>query len=245
MRKWICSMIIVVLSLTITEAIGQVIVERDVDTVARKINIGPNRQFYFQTVMGYGLVASRAEQGAKVNWWSTQFHYGFRFKWKLWRHQSLLSELYYINDRYVINQKQVKGLPIDAVSHKRERISTNSLSLLLGHRFVYSNKGNVSGNYFDVGVYGSWAFWAANVYVDQFAYANDPRGKMIRSKTRWSQPNYLNDLNYGFYARFGSEGIAIWARYRYSDLIKDTSQPAINYPELPRLFIGLEVAVPE
>jgi hypothetical protein len=147
-------MIIVVLSLTITEAIGQVIVERDVDTVARKINIGPNRQFYFQTVMGYGLVASRAEQGAKVNWWSTQFHYGFRFKWKLWRHQSLLSELYYINDRYVINQKQVKGLPIDAVSHKRERISTNSLSLLLGHRFVYSNKGNVSGNYFDVGVYG-------------------------------------------------------------------------------------------
>lgn len=228
----------VLFALLLTAAAAQDI-HVTVDTTQTISNIGPNRRFHLDHCVGAGFIAGPEERGASTNWWSSSVSYSVRGKLKLWSWEALVVDFGYRYDRYSIDQKSVKRLPIATLAHQRERISVSNLSFAFCNRISLAKHGNVLGRYIDFGVYGDWAFRATNVYLDQYYDSNSPAGR-TRIKTKNSRLNYVQPFNYGVVFRWGSDDASLFGMWRMNDLIKDSADR--NYPDLPQLIIGVQVS---
>ncbi len=209
-----------------------------VDTTQRIPRLGPNRLFHYDLCIGTGLITGPEQNGAATNWWSSSVSFAARGKLKLWSWESLVLDLGYRYDRYSINQKKVKRLPIDPLAHQRERISVSNFSVAFCNRISLGRHGNVQGRFIDAGVYADWAFRATNVYLDQFFDSNSPAGR-ARIKTKLSRLNYIEPVNYGLMFRVGSDNAAFFGQWRLNELIIDSEDR--NYPDLPQLIVGFQV----
>lgn len=214
------------------------VVSVEIDTSGETDNYGPNRGFYMHGYTQLGLYTGPYDAGLKTNWWAGALNYGIRSKIKLATWESLIFDVAYRYDRFSINQKQTKAMPLGPAQHQRERISVHNLGGAFCNRINFNRRGNVLGYWLDFGVYGDWSFRTTNVYLDQHYDSNSPSGYRYKNKTKISRLPYINNLNYGFTVRTGWEYAGVFANYRVSDLIKDSS--TANYGDLPRLLIGIE-----
>ncbi|MGL5888359.1 MAG: hypothetical protein ACRC3B_00660 [Bacteroidia bacterium] len=210
-----------------------------VDTTQSIPNIGANRRLHLDYCMGAGFITGPEQRGAGINWWSSSLSFSVRGKLKLWSWESLVADFGYRYDRYSIDQKQVKRLPVNPLTHQRERISVSNLSFSFCNRISLGKHGNVLGRFIDAGVYADWAFRATNVYLDQYYDSNSPAGRS-RIKSKLSRLNYVERVNYGFMVRVGSDNASLFGMWRMNDLIKDSVDR--NYPDLPKLIIGIQVS---
>ncbi|MGL4595921.1 MAG: hypothetical protein ACRCYO_00240 [Bacteroidia bacterium] len=213
-----------------------------VDTTTKIPNWGPNRRHYFQQYIGLGIMPGPMEKGAKTNWWSTSLLYGYRYKLKLWSWNALVVEGAYRHDRYSINQKQTKLLPVDPLRHQRERISLHNITGAFYDRINLGKRGNVLGRWIDLGVYADYAFRVSHVYLDQYYDSNSFQGGQVRRKTRVTRLPFANKLNYGASVRYGSYFYAIWVNYRMTDIIK-YPEGATATPDLPKIVVGMEFSI--
>ena len=227
------------LFLLIVSAVAAQDIHVKVDTTQQIPTIGPNRRFYLDYNIGAGFITGPEQRGAAINWWSSSLSYSIRGKLKLWSWDALVGDISYRYDRYSIDQKQPKRLPIDPLVHQRERISVSNLSFSLCNRISLGKHGNVLGRYIDAGVYADWAFRATNVYLDQYYDSNSPAGR-ARIKSKLSRLNYIEPLNYGIVVRAGSNNSALFGMWRMNELIKNSVDR--NYPDLPQLIIGIQVS---
>lgn len=132
-----------------------------------------------------------------------------------------------------------KSFP-DTVIHHRENVSVSSLGIMLYQRFNFFNKhrGEIYGNYLDLGVYG-------NLHISSFYYyqdKNDLAESNFFSKKQdvyFRSPDFLNIYDYGAEARMGRNWFSVFARYRLSELMKASYKKDYNYPEMPNLVAGI------
>jgi hypothetical protein len=97
-------------------------------------------------------------------------------------------------------------------------------------RFNYGRRGNIIGKFIDLCAYGDWTFSASNNTKDKRQNGN-------HVKTRITHLNYYNSTNYGVLARIGFNRYVFYGSYRLSNMFKSSA----NFPELPRITVGLQI----
>lgn len=228
------------LLLTVLPAVAQrVVFNEEVDTTREIPRTGPNRLYFVHGLGQLGLITGPMDYGMYTNPWSATITYGARTKIKLWSWNALVIDFGYRFDNYSLKKRQSSIAPFFPAAHQRTRLGVNNLTFAFCDRINFGRRGNVMGNWLDLGVYGDLPFHSTYVYVDQYYDSNSPNGGRFKSKTRVTRLPWLSDFNYGFTVHLGGDMFGVFANYRVSDFVTDPS-PATHYHDLPRLMIGIE-----
>ena len=209
----------------------------DADTVPQKF--GPNQKNYTHSFLGYGLILGSSEgKGMDVKAGnSNEFITGFRYKRKITNWYAVGLEIAYGVASFHLRQNDEKIYP-DTVLHDKEKISLNNFGIQLYQRFNFDKRGNIIGKYMDVGGYFDWAFLVKHYTKDKHDKPSQHGGAKSTEVTQ-SGLIYTQPYNYGVSFRVGYNAIAVFGKYRLSDLFK----PHHNLPELPRITVGLELGI--
>ncbi|MEW6470252.1 MAG: hypothetical protein AB1458_15155 [Bacteroidota bacterium] len=212
-----------------------ILLHEDVKSDSVVSRFGPNRTHYIQSFYGSGFILGPSDSaGAEIKPWKSWYlNYGLRYKLKLGGYYALGLDVYYQFVSYRIKQSPEKVLP-DTILHEKEKLNLHNISGAFFNRINFSKRGDIIGNYFDFGVYGDYVAASTHVYRDQNA-AGSASDKTTIKKHGLA---YISRHNYGVFARIGWNNFAFWGQYRLSNMF-DKSYP-VNYPELPRIFIGFE-----
>ncbi len=215
-----------------------VLLSKTVDTTGAISKFGANRLFFVSSVFELGEMPGPQVYGSQTNWWSSSLSFGFRMKLKLFYWNSFIVDGTYRYDRFSLQQHTPKLAPLGTMSHERERISLHNASLLFCDRINFKKRGNVLGNWIDLGVYNDWVLRSSNVFVDRHYDSNSMTGYDYKTKTKIVGLPYIEVLNYGLTVRMGSEDFVVFARWRMNSLLNYSSP---NNRDLPKLTIGFEV----
>jgi len=130
----------------------------------------------------------------------------------------------------------------DTIIHHKENISITSLGIILYQRFNFFNKhrGEIYGNYLDLGIYG-------NIHIASFYYYQDKDS--LSQSTFFSRKrdvyfrglDFLNIYDYGVETRLGRNWFSIFACYRLSELMKPAYKKYPGYPDMPNLVTGIRI----
>ena len=210
----------------------------DVDVAADTIpeKFGPNLPHFFHVYSGLGFNVGEAEGDSLgvLPGWSYRAMIGMRYKRKITSWYALGLDLSYSNSRYRIEQDSSKNFP-NRNLHDKEVLINNSVDGEVFQRINYQKRGNVIGNYIDMGVYGSYGFAFRHRYVNKPEQPTEDGVEVVRVVNRGL--NFTNAVNYGVRGRIGFSYWAITGQYRLSNLLEENR----GFGELPRLTIGIEV----
>ncbi len=219
---------------------NRVLISRDVDTTGKISKFGPNRLFYFSLYNQLGLMPGPQVYGAQTNWWSSSFAYGVRGKLRLFYWNALVMDVCYRYDRYSIRQNTPKLAPLIPANHVRERISLHNFSVTFCDRINFRRRGNVLGDWIDLGVYADNIFRSTNVFLDEHYDSDGASGFHYKVKTKIVRLPYIEKVNYGLTFRMGSEMNSLFIQYRMNDLFNYNSP---NNRDLPKIIIGFGFAI--
>ncbi|MFN4233977.1 MAG: hypothetical protein ACK4IK_04155 [Bacteroidia bacterium] len=200
---------------------------------------GPNQKSFLHAFMGYGLILGATEgAGAAINYGkSGAWNIGLRYKRKLSNFYAVGYELFYTVSTFSIKQDSFKIFP-NSFLHVRENFRTNELGISLYNRFNFGKRGSRTGNFIDIGGYGTWVVGASHNFYDNFTVANNANA----SNTTVTNKGliYVSDFNYGANARLGFNRLVFFGNYRISNLFNGK---IAAYPELPRLIVGIQISL--
>ena len=236
-----------------------VVLEEDVksDTIVKKW--GANRSHFQHLYFDLNFVVDPAEKGAEVRYGlSHGIGIGYRYKKRLCNTFALGLDGSYRFFKYDIKQHKDKKVPKGINyngDYDKEKYKTHTLSGEAFLRINVGKRGNLVGNFLDIGAYGSWIFgfnhWYKQDYKENWYNVNKPEKETV-SETGL---NYVEDIEYGLRARIGINRYVLSVSYRMSDLfngkiVKEGVYPTYpiginleNMPELPRLQIGLQIGL--
>lgn len=177
-------------------------------------------QPYHSTYFGVAI-----EYNHKVSEW---YSYGFNFNFG--------------SSGFVMSKKQADKTFPDTIIHDRENITITSLGGVLYQRFNFFNKhrGEILGNYLDLGIYG-------NLHVGSYYYYRDNEKSGRSNFFSKKQDVYYRGLDfialsdYGAIVRLGRNWFSVFARYRLSELMKSSYKKDYAYPEMPNLSSGIRI----
>lgn len=193
---------------------------------------GPNRSNFSQFYISYGIPIADVHTGAEIyTGRSFDFDFGYRYKRKIGNVYALGFEIFYKVQDFNMKQDSGKIVP-DTILHDKERLRFNNLGVGIYNRFNFGKRGDVVGNFLDIGAYGSWTYRLAHITKDEL-----PNGNKVRTHTRGL--DYYEPLNYGLVVRLGFNRFVFYGTYRLSDLFK----PKHNYPELPFISAGIQLGL--
>ena len=214
-----------------------VLLHEDVKADSVVSRFGPNRTHYLQMYYGAGFILGNSDStGADIKPWKSYYlSAGFRYKLKLGKYYAIGLDAAYQYNSFRLKQNPTNFLP-DTFLHKKERLNFHNLSASFFNRINFKKRGDIIGNYLDFGCYADYIFSSTHYYRDATVLGNVSRETAVHEH----KLQYVNNYDYGFFARIGWEGFAFWGQYRVSDLFDKNYN--IKYPELPRIFIGIEVS---
>ncbi|MBA3901645.1 MAG: hypothetical protein H0X62_15820 [Bacteroidetes bacterium] len=220
-----------------------VIIEEDIAADTIPATKGPNLNQYSHLYVGFGLIVGPIE-GSGVNLLhqnSTNFQAGYRFKRRISRINDVGFDLYYGVTSFRLRQETGKTFPTPGL-YEREKINFSQVGLNLYHRFNFGRRGNIIRNFIDIGAWGQYEFMTKHVSFQRHTAPNNQFARKTRVASR--DLDYANTLNYGVQARIGIRRYSIYGLYRISDIIRDTYKgDPFNFPELPRLIVGLQIGL--
>lgn len=220
-----------------------VLLEQDVNADTVPPSSGPNMKNYTHSYFRYGFVAGQPDSaGADIKpGYSNEFAFGVRYKRRITNFYSLGFDVFYNNINYHLKQDSSKIFP-NPVLHKKEKLAYNNFGIELYNRINFGKRGNIIGNFVDIGGYGEWGFSIKHFYRDELAVAQTGASMIEVTNKRLL---YTNNLNYGAVVRIGINRYAFYGKYRVSDIIKSgyLSQTGLNYPEFPRIIVGIEIGL--
>lgn len=236
--------ILFILTTSIFLSVGQknyaqtIVFEEQVDTTPDITTYGPNKRNFTHFFAGFGFFAGPSDaEGSDIKYGvSNDLELGFRYKRKISNFYAIGSEIAYHGSSFVLKQDSLKTLP-NPTLNKNEVFRFYGFSLSLYNRFNFGRRGNVIGNYIDVG--GNFELPYSVVHNTKNVGAN---GAVVRVLT--THLDYINRYNYYGFFRVGSNKFAIKASYRFSDLFKTKSPISYyNYAELPRILLALQLGI--
>jgi hypothetical protein len=210
-----------------------VLLEKDVKSDSILPKFGKNYKSYYHLFLGFGTATGLPDStGSNIKYGlSNNIVVGFRYKLRVCNLYSLGFEIAYNNYGFNLKQDSSKVLP-NKLLHDKEMLNFNNLGLGIYNRFNLGKRGNRIGNYIDIGAYGDWI-----CSVKHFMKDEQSNGNII--KTTISHLNYYETFMYGVSASIGFNWFALTAKYRISDVFVKS----YNYPELPRLTVGIQLGL--
>ncbi len=204
-------------------------------------NHGPNMRHYGYLYSGIGLVVNTPADDTPVRiLGSEEYTTGYRYKLKLLSFYALGLDVSYIHTRYSYDLDALDRFnpsnPLTFEDHeKRHVLVNNSITLEVYQRINIGKRGNILGNYIDLGIAGSWNHTVKEIIVKSY-----DDNQYLGSSRRVNRGLDIHEpFSYGLTARIGRNKFAIYGKYRLSDYFNNT----YNIPEIPRLRIGLELGV--
>lgn len=241
MQKSICKLLVLFCIVFSGNLQAQrILVEEAPDTSGEIPMFGPNRSVYVHQLVKIGMFAPVYDDGMYLNPWCTSFSYEIRTKAKICRWNALVLDIGYRCDRFSIKENVEHTIPFFGEDCKRSRLSIHNFSFALCDRINFGKRGNILGIYFDYGFYGDLVMRASHLTVFEYYDSNSTGGDHVVTKVRANKLPYINQLNYGFTARFGWEWGSFYGSYRMTDLILDPDA-FTSWPDMPKLVVGVEM----
>lgn len=199
--------------------------EQDVNADTVLSNYGKNRKHFVGTTLGFGVVAGQTNSDSmQLGGLSDKFTTGIYYKNKVSKAYSILLSANY-------------GLSIYRFKTEEEtlfnRLRINEVNAEFGNRFNFGRRGNVVGNYLELGISGIYVF---HTKQESKQKVDDPEVNYKSRKVEFSGLKYVEQINYAAHARLGFNKFAITAEYRLSDLLNANA----GY-SLPPLILGLRM----
>jgi hypothetical protein len=181
-----------------------------------------------------GFIASPDKPGARIYYGpSVNLAMGIRRKYKITSFYSLGYDIETQYTTYKFRQQKGKIVPDTVVNNISGRLDILSTGLGFYNRFNFDpGRGNFLGTFLDLGINGSWEF-----SVKAISKNKRDDGTVVKTSVRHLP--YINNLNAKVYARIGFSHLSVYGSYRLTDLFK----PSYNYPEMPRIIAGVELAI--
>jgi len=229
MKKILSLLAILLFSLT---GFSQTIIMQDSNPMApyEVKTQGPNLKNYGQWFIGFGAVTPvGAASDNTIFGKSLLFDLGYRYRYRVSNFFNTGFDLsYYLQGNRLNKSGMLKVY--DGLVHGRENIIQNEFRLSPFLRFNLTPKrGNFLGTYVDLGGYVAWNFLPVFRAVDTRTSNNE-----MLKYTRQFDPMQKR-YEYGLTGRIGRNKLIVFAHYRLSDLLKNSS-----LPDLPRLAAGVQ-----
>ena len=238
MKHWLVSSCLVGLTgcVTLPALAQRVLLHADVAEDTTFTRVGPNRAYFSHFFIGYtAVVGQPADPGADLRFANSgEFFLGLRNKFRLSQTVAVGLDLRYARLGYYLEQNDQKILPTPA-QHHRELLALQQLQGDAFVRFNYGRRGNSIGRYVDLLGWGGYLLGSLHYYEDR----PGPNGTKKLNVTERGLP-YLQRWPYGVGARVGFRRLALIGRYRFSDTFVGAARQ--QYPELPRLLLGVELS---
>ncbi len=215
----------------------QTLLEENPETLYKASKWGKNRTHYTHFYFGFGSVVDQPESEHLkiVPGLSNQTMFGMRYKLKFWNFYAWGLDLNWSYNRQFIKQNNQNLFP-DSLTHRKEIFAYHTLGMEYYNRFNFGKRGNMIGNYLDLGVWGNWMFSPKHVVWDTH---QEPLLGATKSKTTFTSLNYVTDMHWGVGARIGFNRWVIYGKYRMSDLLNSKFEnPKI---EPSKLVVGVEI----
>jgi len=218
-----------------------IIMDVEVEDQTIKPKWGKNLSHFIHSHFGYGMVVDNFKgNGANIkNIASKEIFFGLMYKKRITNYYANGLNLTWSFNTYHIKQNSNKSFPSN-INYSKEKFNYNSLSFEYYNRVNFDRRGNYIGKFIDVGVYGFVCTRASYVNILSQDTLNINFSKKVKTKS--FMPDYLENIGYGFNARLGWNNYVLYCKYRYSNLIKP-KQEYDNYPEFPRLTVGLQIGI--
>ena len=212
---------------------------------------GDNSPYSFDIYWQFGSAVNTNGDERTLAGFSTANHLGFRLLRACGKAYRLGMGLEWSMTNYNLVPKAANpldnalGLNVADIRKKKTKEGNLSLELFQRVRFVAGGQLSGRGIYWDLGIYGSLA------YYNYHATSRNTIGNSVADEIDAVYPNpKFNDayhFNYGITTRFGYSIFALYARYRLTGIgTNDTDLVGVNptdfYLNLPRLEIGLQIA---
>lgn len=231
---------IALLCLMVGQVMAQdVLLTQDVEKDTIVEDWGPNRKAFDYTYLHFGFIVGDGDSAGIETRLGHSYEWGFG-----WRHKTRINNLYSIgygfavtNRVYNIKQDSGKVFP-NTVLHEKERFSNWNLNVQLYNRFNIGRRGNVVGNYIDLGVYGEWAFSNRHKVYNDLGSNNSANAGA--EKTVYRDLDYPSPIKYGVEGRIGFGKLVFYGRYRISDLFQSDFK---QYPDPSRIVAGIEMGI--
>ena len=209
-----------------------ILLQQNVKADSVRPTYGPNLKNFFQGYIGLGFPLHTNEI---LNYTkpilSTNFDLGVRYKRRFTNYLAMGLDMEINSTSYKIKQKDTKTVP-DTLINDKEKIQLSSVVSSAWVRINVGRRGNLIGNFLDIGAYGGWNFQKKHKTTN----VNDDNEKV---KVITNRLHYVDNFSYGLLARLGVSRIALKVNYRLSDMFKTSYAK----PELPRLIVGVEVGL--
>ncbi|MBU0764418.1 MAG: PorT family protein [Bacteroidetes bacterium] len=230
----------VLLVLLITGVYSQtVLLEKDVRADSVQSKWGPNRSNYINIYFGFGFFADPpvSDSAEIIYGKSNSYALSVRYKKKICEFWAVGLGLYYNAINYSLKQSIYKVIPNKFI-HDKEQMNVQYIGMELYERLNFKRRGDIIGVYVDAGLYAGLRIYSWNKSVDKFK--NRELSGAKKMEITYKKLTYLEKFEYGITARMGINRVALYGTYRLSNLFTDDYT---QYPELPRLTIGVEVAL--
>jgi hypothetical protein len=200
----------------------------------QKRNYGPNKRHYIHTIGAIGQLTGTANDSLPINYANSQsWGIGVRYKLKLtsWFANGL--DCKYNYQQVGIKQQEQKTFPTP-VLYDEEKFGQHQFGLSYFWRFQPTRTGNTVGKLLDIGVYGNWTFVNTHVMENE---KNIPNASTMKIKYR--NVDYMEPFEYGAIGRIGFSSLALFAKYRLSNVFKSSNSKYT--PTVPNVWIGIDI----
>jgi len=219
-----------------------VILDKNVDEQYKEKK-GPNMRYYGHFYESIGTVAPYNNlKGASVeSQRSIEFIFGYRYKIKLLSFYAIGID---VSNRWIRYGIKPEGAPLagelatnpllEAGLVDKLSMNLSSLGAEAYNRINIGKRGNVLGNFLDIGIRGEWNYGSRLILKSNAAegeYFN--KAREVRKKL-----DFIEQFSTLVTARIGINKLAISGNYRITDLITN----GYATPELPPLTVGFQVA---
>jgi hypothetical protein len=231
------AIVILFLSGWMTGFSQEVLLEKQVEDSINS-QYGPNLNRYAHFYVGEGFFAMPSEgSGADIEYGlSRTTQVGYRVKFRITEFLSFGPDLEWNRMIYMIDQSDNKVFP-NADQHKSERLVLSNAGAGLYIRFNFFRRGNIMGDFLDLGGYANWMFYGRHVVKNK---VDDASYHSTVEKTVRTGLDYVQPYQYGLRARLGFNRYVIVAEYRLSDLFLKSYE---EYPELSRFWVGFQFSL--
>lgn len=199
---------------------------------------GPNQKKYAHFYIAYGVPVGPSESDSvAVNTFrSFEYIIGYRYKLKISSFYAIGFDLNFNSKVYNVKQDSFKLFPNKTI-HNKEKLQMRSLGIDIYNRFNFGKRGDILGNYLDVGAYLDWTPNPTYITYDKYSIVN----AVGASNTRQLHKGlvYVNPINYGLLGRIGFGKFLIYGSYRLSDIF----YKQFIYTEFPRIIAGIQMGL--
>lgn len=225
--------------------LGEAFSQNDNSDVKTDDNFGPNKTYFVHSYMNLGFVTP-PNSGNDVDFIygkSHSFSYGIKYKYKIINIFSIGLGVNYNYQSWHLKQNSTKLIP-NNVLYDKEKISINNIGAEFFLRFNYGVRKNTLGNYFDIAPYFEYAFNTKRKITIKSEEQDNILGEKYLTQTNVNL-NYIQKINYGMQIKLGFERVALFAKYRFSDIFTNDFKKNVSTTELARLIVGIDISLHE